>query len=248
MKNLLLVIMLFAFGFASGQYNQTDSQGRKTGKWKKVYSNGKTRYEGQFDKGMPYGTFTYYNTNGQITTILKYSKDGHYAECKMYYVKGQLRATGYYHDRKKDSTWLYYSLETQNVVAEENYKDGVKNGVWRIFYNNGQLSSEVFWVNGKKHGTWKEFFPDGTKRLETKYVNDRLDGDYKLYNLNGQVIKQGKYVNGKRDGIWVIFDDRGQKKKVEYINDGWVEKEEFYKNGVLEKTEIHSLKAQPKKK
>jgi len=227
-------------------YNQTDSQGRKIGKWKKVYSNGKIRYQGQFDKDVPQGVFKYYNTNGQLTSILTYSKDGKSSECKMYYVKGQLRATGYYYEKKKDSTWLYYSEIKQIVIAEENYRKGVKHGAWRIYFSDGSLASEVFWKNGIKDGKWTEYFRNGKKRLETTYKNDLLDGDYVLYSINNTPLKKGVYINGKQDGIWVTFDDLGHKTKINYFKMGWLYKEEFYANEVLIKTIEHGGKLNKK--
>ena len=133
MRNIFLMLLIFLGQTIIAQpFNQTDAQGRKIGKWKKVYSNGKIRYQGQFDKNNPQGVFKYYNSNGQLTSVLTYSKDGKSSSCKMYYVKGQLRATGYYYNQKKDSTWLYYAEVSQKIIAEENYNKGVKNGAWKI--------------------------------------------------------------------------------------------------------------------
>ncbi len=245
-KVIVLILIFIAQSVVAQSFNQTDAQGRKTGKWKKVYSNGKTRYEGQFDKGMPVGTFKYYNADGKLTTILTYSEGGHFAVCKMYYVKGKLQASGYYRDKKKDSVWLYYSEETQKVVAEEHYKNGVKNGPWRIFFDNGNLSSEVFWKDGKKDGPWKEFFQDGTPRLSANYKNDKLDGDYKIYNVGGRIIKKGKYVKGKADGEWITYDDSGKITKKDILVMDWLKEEVFYKNG--EPVKIVNHNEIPKKK
>jgi len=247
MRNIFLILFVFLGQTVVAQpFNQTDAQGHKTGKWKKVYSNGKIRYTGQFKKGLPQGVFKYYNSNGQLTSILTYSKDGKTAACKMYYVKGQLRATGFYYDRKKDSTWLYYSETTQKLVAEENYKRGMKNGRWRIYFDNEVVSSEVFWKNDMKQGKWTEYFKNGEKRLETNYINGLLDGDYVLYSIKKVPLKKGKYIKGKQDGKWITYDENGHKIKVDFYKSGWLYKEEFYANNVLTKTVEHGGKLNDK--
>jgi len=246
-RNIFLIILIILVQTAVAQpFNQTDAQGRKIGKWKKVYSNGKIRYTGQFDKDVPQGVFKYYNANGQITSILTYSKDGKSAECKMYYVKGELRATGYYYEKKKDKQWLYYSQSGEKLIAEENYNKGLKHGRWRIYFDNGKVSSEVFWKDGHKEGKWLEYFKNGNKRLDANYHNDLLVGDYVQYSIAETPLKKGKYVKGKQDGIWVTYDDKGHKIKVDYYHLGWLYKEEFYTKNVLTKTIEHGGKLNKK--
>ena len=52
------------------------------------------------------------------------------------------------------------------------YKNGKKDGVWRYFYENGQLERE-------------EFFKE-----------DTLSGESKHFNKNGQLVYQGNHRGG----------------------------------------------------
>jgi antitoxin component YwqK of YwqJK toxin-antitoxin module len=236
---LLLFTFLLSQALFAQPYNQSDDQGRKTGKWRKVYANGKVRYIGQFKEDIPVGTFKYYDTNGFLVTEIKHSGDGHSASCTMYFPKHQqIRATGFYYDQKKDSTWTYYSERTKKVKLIENYKRGDKHGVWMVYYDNGLLFSEAHYQLGKEHGIWKEYFEDGKIRMETSYKNGLLDGPYLLYNIQGKVIKKGDFVQGKRHGKWIYKDSNGNLEKIEFNRMGYVYKEEIYKNGMLVDTKI----------
>ena len=41
------------------------------------------------------------------------------------------------------------------------YDSGKKIGVWRTYYDNGQVESEGPFDDGKRSGNWKWYFPDG---------------------------------------------------------------------------------------
>jgi antitoxin component YwqK of YwqJK toxin-antitoxin module len=64
-RALLICIGLFGAILIQGQ-NLLDNEGRKTGHWKVDYSNGLTRYEGNFEKGRPVGELLRYYENGAI--------------------------------------------------------------------------------------------------------------------------------------------------------------------------------------
>lgn len=243
MKYILILSLILFTSLAQAQpFNQTDKQERKIGQWKKVYENGKTRYTGQFDRDKPVGEFRYYDTDGNLETVITHSADGHSATCVMYFNSKKIRAKGFYYDQKKDSLWTYYSEATQRVKAEERYYRGAKQGIWRIYYDSGQVFSEINYANDMKNGSWKEYFEDKSIRLSAFYDNDLLTGDYILYSLTGTVLSKGNYKDGHREGEWITYNDKGQKEHVEFIRDGWVYKEEFYKDGVLVETKKQASK------
>jgi antitoxin component YwqK of YwqJK toxin-antitoxin module len=55
------------------EINQLNASGEKHGKWAKKYTNGKLKYEGQFENGIPIGEFKRYNEKGKLTSTLLYS-------------------------------------------------------------------------------------------------------------------------------------------------------------------------------
>ena len=67
-KRLFFVCTLFTL-FLGGnivvaqKYNQFDKNKKRTGTWKKYYSNKRIKYIGQFENGKEVGTFKFYNIN-----------------------------------------------------------------------------------------------------------------------------------------------------------------------------------------
>ena len=64
---LTLLTLLFSENiYAQNNYNKTDKQGRRQGKWIEYHSNGQIRYKGQFKNNEPVGEFLYYSENGSL--------------------------------------------------------------------------------------------------------------------------------------------------------------------------------------
>lgn len=243
MKNILVLILFLLAQTAIAQpFNQTDSKGRKIGQWKKVYGNGKVRYTGQFKNDKPIGTFLYYDTNGKLTTEITHSTDGHSSVCKMYYSDNKLRATGFYYDQLKDSLWVYYTEKTSRKALEERYKRGKRHGEWKVYFENEMVFSTITYANDLENGPWIEYYQDGGIHLSAYYVNGLLSGDYAELSVTGDTLSHGTYENGKRQGVWKNYGTDGKIERIEYIRDGWVYKEEIYKNGLLVETKVQATK------
>ena len=243
MRALLILSILLIFNistFAQSNINKTDEQGRKTGKWMAYHDNGKKRYEGTFREGYEIGTFRFYNGLGNLVSELMYSQKGTYADAKIFYNNGIVKAEGRFHNRKKDGVWKYYSRSPHILTKEESYKDGIKDGRWRVYYPEGQLLSEVFWKDGKRDGSWKEFFKNGDPSIEASFKNGKLEGEYVQFAIGRVVIKEGNYVNGKMDGIWFTYNDKGELVKKDRYSNGFLQQEAFFKDGELQSLKNHT--------
>jgi antitoxin component YwqK of YwqJK toxin-antitoxin module len=223
MKKLLFMLFftLALLPLASAQ-NQTDARGLKQGPWAGTYGNGAIRYRGQFQHGVPYGTFTYFYPTGAIKAKMKYSHHGHVAHVQSFHLNGKLMAEGKYLDRKKDSTWLYFSNIDGKKVLEENYSKGIKEGATIIYFPKTEHPSELTeYKQGKKNGKWIRYFPDGKISTSGFYVNDTLQGSFQVYDVNGKLLMKGQYKNAMQDGLWQTYDSLGR-----------VTKKVFYHNGI----------------
>jgi len=207
--------------------NKIDLKGKKQGAWKKYYSNGKLRYEGQFKDDMPYGQFNYYyetalKDKDQIKSVSVYYNGGKASHTVHYFPQGKKLAEGNYIGTNKDSLWKYYN-EVGILVSEEFYKGNKKNGVWKVFYyDTGKISEEETWKDDELTGPAKEYFDNGKVKVEKKYDNGKLQGIYYVYDTNGNAIYAGKYDKGIKTGTWVELRSNGTQK----IQD-------TYKNGKL---------------
>jgi antitoxin component YwqK of YwqJK toxin-antitoxin module len=236
MRTIIILFFISIFGgnsIAQSNLNQTDEQGRRTGKWVDYHANGKKRYEGTFKDGYEVGTFRYYNGMGVLVTELIYSQKGEYAEAKIFYNDGKVKAEGRFHKRKKDGVWKYYAHDPYYLAKEESYKDGVKDGRWRIYYPDGQLSSEINWKDGLREGPWLEYFENGDPRIIAYFKNGKLDGTYEIYLIGNIPTKRGAYFKGNMDGIWYYYDDQGYLIMKERWYRGYLQQKAEFKDGKL---------------
>lgn len=233
MKNIISFIFLFFFvtiafaqEFANVNINQVDDKGRKQGDWKAYDVNGNLKFEGRFINSIPLGTFTYYYPDGKVKAVSEMFDNGRRSRTKVYHNNTRLMAEGNYLDKKKDSTWNYYSDFDAALLSTEYYEDGELHGTVYNYFPGGEIAEQIPYKNGIKEGVWKQYFTDGKLKLKATYVNDKLEGLMLVYYQNGVVEVSGLYVNNFKDGIWMYFSDRGE-----------TIKKETYKEGRLKKTE-----------
>lgn len=127
-------------------------------------------------------------------------------------------------------SYKIYENDTINILD----KDTLKQGIWKEFWSNGDLKSEVFYKNNKKQGLEINWFDDpDCVELEAYYKDGLLDGpsiyyskkckkevyeNYKNglkegleleYYPNGRVKAEGKFRKGNLDGYYKMYDKNG---------------------------------------
>ncbi len=230
MNRLLLVFILLGMSFmASGQdsINRTDVSGKKQGVWKKVDKDGHKLYDGQFRDGVPNGVFRYYYADGKLKAISVLSDDGKTARTISYALNGRKIAEGNFRNEKKDSIWKYYSDFDGVLLSEENYTLGVKNGVSKTYYPNGNLIELINYRDGRKEGEWVQYFEDGKLKFRGAYSGDEKEGPFMAYYPDGKISFSGAYKGGHMDGKWTFYDENGEVTRVDCYSEGAMIKEKM---------------------
>ena len=127
-------------------------------------------------------------------------------------------------------SYKVYQNDTINIID----KDSLKQGIWKEFWSNGDLKSEVFYKNNKKQGLEINWYdePDCVE-LEAYYKDGMLDGPSIYYTKkckkhvfqtfknglkegleleyypNGHIKAEGKYKKGNLDGYYRVYDKNG---------------------------------------
>ena len=78
------------------------------------------------------------------------------------------------------------------------FKDGVADGPWVEYWDNGRLQSKIFYKNGEKEGPSVWYYDDGQVRQKGDYKNGKAEGPWVVYHDNGQSDQfySGTYKNG----------------------------------------------------
>lgn len=224
MRKLLLLsaVLLNIVLFSQSATNQSDENGKKNGKWTEKYKNGKKRYTGQFNHGVPYGEFKYYyEENGKLKSQLNYFNDGKTAAAYIYHTNGKVMASGKYFEQKKDSLWTYYTFDNI-LLSQEFYRKGMKHSEWKVYFKNGKVSSLETWNNDVLEGPVVEYYEDGKIKKEGHYVNNKPEGLFKTYYPNTITSTIGRYKAGIKDGEWIYRSEKGEEENKEIYEGGEV--------------------------
>jgi len=229
MFRILLVALCTIFSAAlcaQDTLNVTDNQGHKQGLWRKTDSAGRLIYEGHFKDGFPSGAFRYFYPDGKLKTLSLVSNQGKRAVTTSYFPDGKKMAAGNYINEKKDSTWQFFSESLGTLVSEEYYKNGLIEGMSRVFYPEGGLSEQHYYKHGIRDGLWEQYYMEGKLKLRGAYKAGEKQGSFKTLYSSGKPMIEGQYIAGHQTGTWIYYNEKGA-----------VSKKETYENGILVKVE-----------
>lgn len=191
------------------QENQTDAQGRKHGLWRGYHPESKRlRYEGTFEHGREKGTFKYFDDTKAASVIATREFDASGDAYTTFYDQQKNKVSeGVIRGKKYEGEWKYYHKGGKQLMSVEFYKDGLLQGVRKVFYPDGTLAEETTYVAGKKQGPYKKYALNGIVLEEAHYQNDQLHGEAIYRNADGKIASKGPFVEGLKKGYWEFYKD-----------------------------------------
>jgi hypothetical protein len=98
---------------------------------------------------------------------------------------------------------------TQRLKMKGDYYYGLKDGIWKEWYPQGELKRSVPWNKGIKNGTFTEYTPDGRKTRSGTYKNNELNGRLYVYEADTS------YTRNYRKGQLVVPGEKKAREKKE---------------------------------
>lgn len=95
-------------------------------------------------------------------------------------------------------TGIKVGMSGKYVVNEITYKNGVRNGLMKTFYESGKLRQTFWFVNGVRQDSAKWYYEEGQVFRSTPYKNDTIDGIQKQYYRTGELKARMTYIKGLR--------------------------------------------------
>ena len=140
----------------------------------------------------------------------------------------------------------FYGEDSLKVKFEGNVKDYQMNGMWRTFYESGNLKNSVNYLEGKVDGisyfyyddkvntkkaevifeenmiidTYQEFYDNGAQKTKIEYKDGKMDGDAEFFYRTGRIKIEGSYKDGEKNGKWIYYNQNEQKIKKEKWKNG----------------------------
>ena len=73
------------------------------------------------------------------------------------------------------------------------------------FYHSNQLAESGAFKNGLKIGEWKTWFENGKLHSKTYWNKGQRDGESLVYDTTGNLVEEGNYKNDKKHGTWINY-------------------------------------------
>ena len=155
------------------------------------------------------------------------------------------RKTGYWIIKGSMSKIKGYDANAK--VEEGIYENSRKNGLWKKFWPNGAIKSEIIYKNGRSTGSYTTYFNNGQTEEKGTMKNGLLVGNFELYWANGEARQlktfnelgatEGRVqyfyengnteldfttINGKETGQSTWYFENGDKKREVTYNEGGI--------------------------
>jgi antitoxin component YwqK of YwqJK toxin-antitoxin module len=171
-----------------------------------------------------YGFYTVYYGNGSVFTELYYENFEKHGPVKSYHygddqdpessIKsyGPLRHECIYAHNKYHGYMKRYHINGK-LALEVNMIDGEKDGIYKDYYESGNLRNLEFYELGKRQGLIKTYYdraPSGKfLKSSSECVDGKFNGLSSHYLINGVLQKEGVYLEDKVNGLCKYYNEKG---------------------------------------
>lgn len=136
-----------------------------------------------------------------------------------------------------DGPWLTYYAQDSGLYKVENYRKGLKHGLFLEFSTRSTLVSEQNFDNDLPNGIQRTYTSAGIVETVSFFKEGKLEGPQKKYyeNRRDRLSEISNYKDGLKDGKSVWFDMEGNLVAEYNYQNGLLEgpQKSFYANGKL---------------
>lgn len=123
----------------------------------------------EYQNGKLHGERVWYSDDGKVIMSENYNNDKLDGEQKAYYANGKIKSIINYKNNKVVGLEVY--AKDGSTLHKANLSTGT--GLWKTFWDNGNVMEEGKYKNWIKDGTWKRYQENGTVDSVTVYENGK---------------------------------------------------------------------------
>ena len=173
---------------------------------------------------------TYYHDNGKPAEVQFY-KNGYIEKIRHYHNNGNLARQLFYKDSNDVSPitgfYIYsegvieydesgkpvngirkkYYKKSGNLYIEQNFKDGIRDGFYKMYYEDGKLMAEANFKANKIIGLSKNYTQNGklVQLTQDFYKNNIHSRTIKIYYENGKPRSIASFKESLQDGAQLEY-------------------------------------------
>jgi len=132
---------------------------------------------------------------------------------------------------------------SEQVIEEGDYLSNKKQGLWKRYYSNGKIQSEITYKDNIPNGPYSTYYPSGINEEKGTWSYNKNIGIFARYHSNG--AKSQAFVfddNGVRNGQQFYYHENGKTELEVYIRNGMEEgiMRRYYANGDIQETKDYT--------
>jgi hypothetical protein len=101
-------------------------------------------------------------------------------------------------------------LSGKNLVKEVTFKNGIREGLMKSFYQTGEVRQTFWYENGLREDSSIWYYQEGQKFRATPYKRDTVDGIQVQYYRNGRLRAKLGYSKGMRTTFFEEYTPEGK--------------------------------------
>ena len=163
--------------------------------------------KGRYENDERVGEWVGYDDFGKPK--FKVQMNGEKAEGPAWVSEFDLEWEGQFLDNKRHGEWIGRDGET--IIRKGTYKNGIRDGVWTKYDENGNKISEIGYYGDAMTGVYKLHYENGNLQVDGEMREDVKTGYWKYFYDSGQLHEEGRWRHGKRVETWKTYYPNGQK-------------------------------------
>jgi antitoxin component YwqK of YwqJK toxin-antitoxin module len=77
------------------------------------------------------------------------------------------------------------------------YSDGLKEGIWQFWHDNGRISGQGAFQKDKPAGVWTTWHDNGQRESEGMYIEGLQQGPFTYWDRHGHISRVVHYDRGQ---------------------------------------------------
>jgi hypothetical protein len=107
-------------------------------------------------------------------------------------------------------TGIKQYMSGKNLIKEVTFKNGVREGLMKSFYQTGEVRQTFMYRNGSREDSAMWYYQEGQPFRATPYKRDTIDGIQKQYYRTGRLKAKLGYSKGLRTTFLQEFTPEGK--------------------------------------
>ena len=200
-------------------------------------------FKGQFKDDLPYGEFIYFFQTGKIKARTNFIYNTGISYSVLFHENEVILAEGKFLGKEKDSTWTFYGNRGHLGLIENYKKGVLhgKRTVFYVPENlrdtTNRVSQMSNYKDGVRDGEFIEYFDNGVLKHSSNYEKGKCVGDALSYHPNGKLMIKDTFLNGAKEGWCYAFNEEGVESGKSYFHSGKRLSEEELQKFLKKKTQ-----------